>query len=638
MSDNKEFGLFLKEELTKKTNLNLSQVASILKCSRSTLNDLFNGKRQLSKAFAKRIEEAFSSNSLSSSYSIKADDLLKKQADLIYGSSVDKLNTDDDTNTRSSLGRINSERSSEASNDKYSLSNNTSSIQDQGIPFFAKITRQKIESYVDNNKQKCRGLIPELVYTLIATTTRQDYLEKFYLPYGDDVSLKGFDGIVSYSQNHPYIPKGLSVWEIGTNKDPKRKFDEDFSKAKEKLSKLSQDVDIHDVTYVAVFPRTISYQNQENWIRQKKKEGSEFKDIRIIDAFLLAQWANQSVSAQLHFSKQFSNFEEDDLLTNIETSQFMYKEMSFDSIEHGEELLDDLFSLYKNDYYDLFKSFIRTGLDGNILKAASESKILTKAFICYLAKIYDSEDKNIKSDNTVNAIEYQVNATLQYSEDKKQAKDTEFYGYGKSKYTNLFLNTYYIKDYALLAKLILALKVKSILIVDEEIIDDRIKELCRENKNVRIISIRNLYNFDISDPYKENSSIAERSEIISNTNSFPSFKEEIILNPLTWYKIENTLNEFTQKTNYLSNKSYEEKDSTQNKTQEQNKNAEAILNPNSCRHLALLSEGSISNLRNILTKGTDFKVTRRHFNQNLIEQNEDLSFLFLPNRKNQYKR
>lgn len=628
MPENKDFGLFLKEELTKKTNLNVSQVASILKCSRSTLNDLFNGKRQLSKAFAKRIEEAFSSNSLSSSYSIKADDLLKKQADLIYGSSGDKLNTDEDTNTRSSLGRINSERSSEASDDEYSLSNNISSIQDQGIPSFAKITRQKIESYVDNNQLECRGLIPELVYTLIATTANKDYLEKFYLPYGDDISLKGFDGIVSYNQNHPYIPKGLSVWEIGTNKDPKRKFDEDFSKAKEKLSKFSPSTDIHDVTYVAVFPRSISHENQEKWIRQKKKDGSEFKNIRIIDAFLLAQWANQSVSAQLHFSKQFSNFEEDDLLTNIETSQFIYKEMSFDRIEHGEELLNDLFSLYQNDYYDLFKSYIRTGLYGNILKAASESKILTKAFICYLAKIYDSEDKNIKSDNTVNAIEYQVNAALQYSEDKKQAKDTEFYGYGKSKYTNLFLNTYYIKDYKLLTKLISSLTEKSILIVDEEIIDFKIRDRCRENKNVKIITIRNLYNYDISDPYKENSSIAERSEIILNANSLPSFKEEIILNPLPWYKLENKLNEFTQKTNYLSNESCEEIGSTQNKIQEQNKNADAILNPNSCRHLALLSEGSISNLRNILTKGTDFKVTRRHFNQNLIEQNEDLSFLF----------
>lgn len=622
MSDNKDFGLFLKEELTKKSNLNVSQVASILKCSRSTLNDLFNGKRLLSKAFAKRIEEAFSSNSLSSSYSIKADSLLKKQAVLIYGIAEDHSNLKDDTNTRLSLDEVNSESSRVSSEDKNTFTNNTTSIQDQGISFFAKITKQKIESYVDNNEQECRGLIPKFVYTLIATTASKDYLEKFYLPYGDDVSLKGFDGIVSYSQNHPYIPKGLSVWEIGTNKDPKRKFDEDFSKAKEKLSKLSQDVDIHDVTYVAVFPRTISYQNQENWIRQKKKEGSEFKDIRIIDAFLLAQWANQSVSAQLHFSKQFSNFEEDDLLTNIETSQFMYKEISFDSIEHGEELLDDLFSLYKNDYYDLFKSFIRTGLDGNILKAASESKILTKAFICYLAKIYDSEDKNIKSDNTVNAIEYQVNAALQYSEDKKQAKDTEFYGYGKSKYTNLFLNTYYIKDYKLLTKLISSLTEKSILIVDEEIIDFKIRDRCRENKNVKIITIRNLYNFDISDPYKESSSIAERSEIILNANSLPSFKEEIILNPLPWYKLENTLNEFTQKTNYLSNKSCEEIGSTQNK------NADAIFNPNSCRHLALLSEGSISNLRNILTKGTDFKVTRRHFIQNLIEQNEDLSFLF----------
>lgn len=634
MSENKEFGLFLKEELTKKTNLNSSQLASILNCSRSTLNDLFKGKRSLSKAFAKRIETAFSSNFLSPNISIKADDLLKKQAALIYKISGETLNLDEDEDTQSSQDKDYIDSSRDPSDEKFPFSKNTpesskiTTIQDQAIPFFAKFTKEKIESYVDNNEQKCRGLIPELVYTLIATTTRQDYLEKFYLPYGDDISLKGFDGIVSYSQNHPYIPKGLSVWEIGTNKDPKRKFDEDFSKAKEKLSKLSQDVDIHDVTYVAVFPRTISYQNQENWIRQKKKEGSEFKDIRIIDAFLLAQWANQSVSAQLHFSKQFSNFEEDDLLTNIETSQFMYKEMCFDRIEHGEELLNDLFSLYQNDYYDLFKSFIRTGLDGNILKAASESKILTKAFICYLAKVYDYEDKNNSTDGTVSGIEYQVKATFQDNDEENHHKDTDFDEYQKSRYTNLFLNTYYIKDYALLAKLILALKVLSILIVDEEIIDDRIKELCKENKNVRIITIRNLYNFDISDPYKESSSIAERSEIFLNTNSVPSFKEEIILNPLTWYKIENTLNEFTQKTNYLSKKSYEEKGSTQNKTQEQNKNADAIFNPNSCRHLALLSEGSISNLRNILTKGTDFKVTRRHFNQNLIEQNEDLSFLF----------
>lgn len=632
MSENKEFGLFLKEELTKKTNLNTSQLASILHCSRSTLNDLFKGKRSLSKAFANRIETAFSSNSLSSDNSIKSDDLLKKQAALIYKISGVNLNMDEETNTQSSQDNDCIDSSRAPSDEKSSLSNNTPesskipTIQDQGIPFFAKFTKEKIESYVDNNQIECRGLIPELVYTLIATTTSNEYLEKFYLPYGDDISLKGFDGIVSYSQNHPYIPKGFSVWEIGTNKDPKRKFDEDFYKAKEKLSKSSPSTDIHDVTYVAVFPRTISRENQEKWIRQK--EGSEFKDIRIIDAFLLAQWANQSASAQLHFSKQFSNVTDNDILTKIQTSKLLYKEMSFNNIANGEELLDNLFSLYKNDYYGLFSCFIRDGLCSNILNAASESKSLTKAFICYLAKVYDSEDKNNSADDIVNGLEYQVKTSLQDPDDENHQKDTDFDGYQKSRYTNLFLNTYYIKDYTLLAKLILALKVKSILIVDEEIIDDRIKELCRENKNVRIISIRNLYNFDISDPYNENSSIAERSEIISNTNSFPSFKEEIILNPLTWYKIENTLNEFTQKTNYLSNKSYEEKDSTQNKTQEQNKNAEAILNPNSCRHLALLSEGSISNLRNILTKGTDFKVTRRHFNQNLIEQNEDLSFLF----------
>lgn len=623
MSDNKDFCLFLKEELTKKSNLNVSQVASILKCSRSTLNDLFNGKRLLSKAFAKRIEEAFSSNSLSSSYSIKADSLLKKQAALIYGISEDHSNLKDDTNTISSLDINNSERSRVPSEEKNTFTNNTSSILDQGIPFFAKITKQKIESYVDNNHQECSGLIPEFVYTLIATTASKDYLEKFYLPFGDDVSLKGFDGIVSYSQNHPYIPKGLSVWEIGTNKDPKRKFDEDFSKAKEKLSKLSQDVDIHDVTYVAVFPRTISYQNKENWIRQKKKEGSEFKDIRIIDAFLLAQWANQSVSAQLHFSKQFSNFEEDDLLTNIETSQFMYKEMSFDRIEHGDELLDDLFSLYQNDYYELFKSFIRTGLDGNILKAASESKLLTKAFICYLAKIFDSEDKNIKSDNTVNAIEYQVNAALQYSEDKKQAKDTEFYGYEKSKYTNLFLNTYYIKDYVLLANLISPLKVKSILIVDEEIIDFKIRELCRENKNIRIVAIRNSYPFDIMDSKDKAPSLVDE---LGFEDFFANSKkplEEIELNPLPHYEIENTL------TNFISR---ELKSKKNNEGSISNNSQADYLDINKFSHdkirtLSYLSDGSLLNIKEILSKKGEAGSSRL-FIQQLKVQDINLNFLF----------
>ena len=97
-----------------------------------------------------------------------------------------------DTNTRLSLDEVNSESSRVSSEDKNTFTNNTTSIQDQGIPFFAKITKQKIESYVDNNEQECRGLIPEFVYTLIATTASKDYLEKFYLPYGDDISLKGF--------------------------------------------------------------------------------------------------------------------------------------------------------------------------------------------------------------------------------------------------------------------------------------------------------------------------------------------------------------------------------------------------------------------------------------------------------------
>lgn len=109
--------------------------------------------------------------------------------------------------------------------------------------------------------------------------------------------------------------------------------------------------------------------------------------------------------------------------------------MNFNGIANSEELLDNLFSLYKNDYYGLFNSFIRGGLGSNILNAASESKILTKAFICYLAKLYDSEDQNNSTDNNVNGIEYPVKTSLLDPDDKELEKDTDFDGYQKSRYT-----------------------------------------------------------------------------------------------------------------------------------------------------------------------------------------------------------
>ena len=50
---------------------------------------------------------------------------------------------DEDTNTRSSLDEVNCESSRVPSEEKNTFTNNTSSIQDQGIPFFAKITNKR---------------------------------------------------------------------------------------------------------------------------------------------------------------------------------------------------------------------------------------------------------------------------------------------------------------------------------------------------------------------------------------------------------------------------------------------------------------------------------------------------------------
>jgi hypothetical protein len=49
-------------------------------------------------------------------------------------------------------------------------------------------------------------------------------------PNEDNVYMPGFDGVLKINQSNPYVPTGLSVFEIGTSKDQKKKADGDYNK------------------------------------------------------------------------------------------------------------------------------------------------------------------------------------------------------------------------------------------------------------------------------------------------------------------------------------------------------------------------------------------------------------------------
>ena len=80
-------------------------------------------------------------------------------------------------------------------------------------------------------------LLPHLVEKLITASIPLASIREQRFPHGDAIYLHGSDGVLAIDDDveHPYIPGGLSLWEMGTSMDPKSKADEDFSKAEKKL-------------------------------------------------------------------------------------------------------------------------------------------------------------------------------------------------------------------------------------------------------------------------------------------------------------------------------------------------------------------------------------------------------------------
>ncbi len=76
------------------------------------------------------------------------------------------------------------------------------------------------------NRRDAQGRLPQLIRRLILATVDDISLIEFRA--GEGVQLGGWDGIVEVEVGNAFVPKGLSVWEMGTNRDPKGKAEDDY--------------------------------------------------------------------------------------------------------------------------------------------------------------------------------------------------------------------------------------------------------------------------------------------------------------------------------------------------------------------------------------------------------------------------
>lgn len=155
------------------------------------------------------------------------------------------------------------------------------------------ITRDQLGSWADTPESKAN--FPHLISRMIRATTAKD--TKVNIPWGSAAYIGGWDGIVDSKEKTRYVPKGISLWELGTDRNPERKANADY----EKRTGDPLGYNPLDATFVFVTPRT--WTKKEEWVSQKKEE-KKWKDVIVYDGISLEQWLDEAPAVSRWFASQ----------------------------------------------------------------------------------------------------------------------------------------------------------------------------------------------------------------------------------------------------------------------------------------------------------------------------------------------
>lgn len=155
------------------------------------------------------------------------------------------------------------------------------------------ITRDQLAAWADTPESKAN--FPHLISRLIRVTTTKD--TKVNIPWGSATYIGGWDGIVDSKEKTRYVPEGISLWELGTNRDPESKANADYKKRVDESLGYPHE----DATFVFVTPRT--WTKKEEWVKRKKEE-KKWKDVIVYDGISLEQWLDEAPAVSRWFASQ----------------------------------------------------------------------------------------------------------------------------------------------------------------------------------------------------------------------------------------------------------------------------------------------------------------------------------------------
>lgn len=122
--------------------------------------------------------------------------------------------------------------------------------------------------------------LPLLVRKLIRRTVSD--IAVLNIPANEQTVRPGFDGVVECSAGNQFVPQGKSVWEMGTDQDPRSKANRDIAK---RAKEISDPATRAETTFVFVTPRP--WHKKEEWSRSQK---GGWKNVVVLDSNDLEHW------------------------------------------------------------------------------------------------------------------------------------------------------------------------------------------------------------------------------------------------------------------------------------------------------------------------------------------------------------
>lgn len=246
----RHIGAYLRETVIP-DGMSVTKAAKLLGVGRPALSNLLNGNASLSAEMAQKLERAFATN---------AEDLLKRQA---------------------SFEAADSTVQGEAQKSKVF------------VPAFLNFTSRDIEDW-GKGRIDSRSRLPVLLRRLVNSTVSSISLIDF--PAYDDSQRSGWDGFTEVELGNPWVPRGKTGWEFGTNEEPKPKADRDYTKSLKLPAKERK-----QITFI--FVTTMRWSGKKVWADQRRSEG-KWKDVRAYDVSDLEQWLEQSIATQVWFATE----------------------------------------------------------------------------------------------------------------------------------------------------------------------------------------------------------------------------------------------------------------------------------------------------------------------------------------------